>query len=73
MAKKKEKEFNYAVGFYWNGNDGEVGVYAYGTETHYGTLEDAKGFLEYVKEQEKIENKSKRKEYKIFQLVELPI
>jgi hypothetical protein len=74
MAKKKAKKFNYAVGFYWKKDENDsVGVYAYGGELHYGTMEDAKGLLEYVQEQEKLQPKARREEYRIFQLVEVPI
>lgn len=75
MAKKKAKKFNYAVGFYWEKDENDsVGVYAYGGELHYGTMEDAKGLLEYVQTNENThEPKSRRKEYRIFQLVEVPI
>lgn len=73
MAKKKQaKKFNYAVGFYWEGDSGSVGTYAYGSETFYGTMEDAKNFQEYC--QNRPDNKGKdKRQYKIFQLVEVPV
>ena len=73
MAKKKAKEFNYAVGFYWKDDSGAVGCYAYGSEVHYGTLEEAKNFLTYVNNKQKVRPKAERNEYKIFQLVEVPV
>lgn len=70
MTKKKQsKKFNYAVGFYWPDADGCVGTYAYGGETFFGTMEDARNVREYC--QNRPDNKDKR-EYKIFQLVEIP-
>ena len=73
MAKKKQaKKFMYGVGFYWEGDSGSVGLYAYGSETFYGTLEDAKNFQMYC--QTRPDNKGKdKREYKIFQLVEVPV
>ena len=74
MTKKKQaKKFNYAVGFYWEGDSGSVGCYAYHSEVHYGTMEDAKNFLKYVQGQGAKEKKADRKDYKIFQLVEVPV
>jgi hypothetical protein len=71
MAKKKQsKKFNYAVGFYWEGDSGSVGCYAYGSEHFYGTMEDAQNFLKYVQSQKK--TKAEKEKYKIFQLVEVP-
>lgn len=72
MAKKKQaKKFNYAVGFYWEGDSGSVGCYAYGSEHFYGTMEDAQNFLKYVQSQKK--TKAEKEKYKIFQLVEVPV
>jgi hypothetical protein len=72
MTKKKQaKQFNYAVGFYWEGDSGSVGCYAYHSEVHYGTMEDANNFLEYVRNQKK--TKAEKAKYKIFQLVEVPV
>lgn len=71
MAKKKQsKKFNYAVGFYWEGDSGSVGCYAYGSEHFYGTMEDAQNFLKYVQSQKK--TNAEKEKYKIFQLVEVP-
>ena len=51
MAKKKQaKQFNYAVGFYWPETEGHVGTYAYGSETFFGTMEQARAFRENLRE-----------------------
>lgn len=72
MAKKKQaKMFTYGVGFYWNGKDGSVGLYSYHGETFYGTMEEARTFQSYCQNQPDNKGKNKR-EYKIFQLVEVP-
>ena len=74
MAKKKQaKKFMYGVGFYWEGDSGSVGLYAYGSDTFYGTMEDAQNFLTYVQEQNKKKKVADRKDYKIFQLIEVPV
>ena len=69
--KKQAKKFNYAVGHYWEGDSGSVGCYAYHSEVHYGTMEDANNFLEYVRSQKK--TTAEKAKYKIFQLVEVPV
>lgn len=61
----KSKKFNYAVGRYWKGESGEVCIYTFQSEVHYGDLKDAELLLEYVKEQEPEED------WKIFVLKEL--
>lgn len=66
MAKKKEKKFNYAVGSYWEGEEGAVGCYAYGHEVFFGTLKEAKKFKKYC------ESQNEDQAYKIFMLVEIP-
>jgi hypothetical protein len=72
MTKKKQaKQFNYAVGFYWEGESGSVGCYAYHSEVHYGTLKEAKDFQKYCRNQQKSEPKDQRRDYRIFQLVEV--
>ena len=71
MAKKQARKFNYAVGFYWEGDSGSVGCYAYHSEVYYGTMEDAQNFLAYVQNQKK--TKAEKAKYKIFQLVEVPV
>ena len=72
-TKKKAKQFNYAVGHYWEGESGSVGTYAYGNDIFYGTMEDAQNFLKYCQEQQADKKKADRKDYKIFQLVEVPM
>jgi hypothetical protein len=68
---KKQPKFNYAVGQYWEGESGSVGCYAFGSEVHYGTTEEANNFLNYVKGKEKEKPVEDRKDYRIFMLVEL--
>ena len=43
------KRFNYVIAHPWENNPDSLAVYAYYTEVHYGTKEDAKELLEYVK------------------------
>ena len=71
LAEQATKQFNYAVGFYWEGESGSVGCYAYHSEVHYGTMEDAQNFLKYVQDQKK--TKAEKAKYKIFQLVEVTV
>jgi hypothetical protein len=72
MAKKKQaKKFNYAIGHYWEGDSGSVGVYTYFNDIHYGTMEEAQDFLAYV--QSKRKTKAEKAKYKIFQLIEVPV
>lgn len=71
--KKQAKKFNYAVGHYWEGESGSVGCYAYGNEHFYGTMEEAKSFLEYVQSKDKNLTKSERRDWRIFQLIEVPV
>ena len=74
MAKKKQsKQFNYAVGHYWEGESGSVGVYNYFGEVHYGTMEEANNFLKYVQGQDKKHPKADRRDWRIFQLIEVPV
>jgi hypothetical protein len=74
MAKKKQaKKFNYAVGHYWEGESGSVGCYAYGSEVFHGTMEEAQNFLKYVQGQDANEKKADRRDWRIFQLVEVPV
>jgi hypothetical protein len=65
MANETEEKFNYCVGRYWEGNRGSIGCYTYLGEVKYGTMEEAEGFLAYVKRQ------GPEKDYKIFKVVEL--
>ena len=68
---REERKFNYAVGHYWEGESGSVGVYNYFGEVHYGTAEEAKNTLKYVKSQYKKEPKEDRKKWRIFRLCEV--
>jgi hypothetical protein len=70
--KKQEKKFNYAVGHYWAGESGSVGVYNYFGEVHHGSMEEAKNFLKYVQGQDKKQPKVDRRDWRIFQLIEVP-
>jgi hypothetical protein len=73
MAQKKQpKKFSYAVGHYWEGESGSVGVYNYFGEVHYGTMEEAISTLNYVQDKNKKEPKADRKDWRIFQLIEIP-
>ncbi len=72
MAKKKQaKKFNFAVGFYWEGDSGSIGCYSSGSEVHFATLDEARDFRTYCQNQPDNKGKNKR-DYKIFQLVEVP-
>jgi hypothetical protein len=75
MAKKKPaKKFNYAIGHYWEGESGSVGTYAYGNEIFYGTMEQAQSFLQYVLDMDmKEKKKADRRDWRIFQLIEVPV
>jgi hypothetical protein len=74
MPKKKQaKQFNYAVGHYWEGESGSVGTYAYGNEIFHGTMEEARDFLTYVQEKDKVKKRADRRDWRIFQLVEVPV
>lgn len=68
--KKKAAKFNFGVGFYWEGESGNVGLYTQGGEIYYGTMKDANNFLKYVKSQQ--QDEADRMKYKIFMLVEVP-
>jgi hypothetical protein len=74
MAKKKQsKKFNYGVGHYWEGESGSVGLYAYHNEIFHGTMEEAKNFLNYVQEKDKEKKRTDRRDWRIFQLIEVPV
>lgn len=65
ITKKKFKKFNYAVGHYWDEEDGPIGFYSYFGEIHHDTLKEAEKFLKYVKSQ------SPEEDWRIFQVIEL--
>lgn len=74
MTKKKQaKKFNYAVGHYWEGESGSVGTYNYFGEVHYGTMKDAKDTLSYVQSKDEDKKKDGRRDWRIFQLIEVPV
>jgi hypothetical protein len=60
-SKKKDIVFNYVVARPWDPANpaGSMCIYASGSEVQRGTLKDAKGFLEYVKRQEKQDEEPK--------------
>lgn len=67
MEVEMAEEFNYCVGCPWKpemGDDSSLSIYTYHGEVHYGTLEEAKNFREYVN------NQTKEKNY-IYKLVKL--
>ena len=70
--KKQPKKFSYAVGHYWEGESGSVGVYNYFGEVHHGTMEEAQSTLKYVQGKDKQEPKADRRDWRIFQLIEVP-
>jgi len=73
MSKKKQaKKFSYAVGHYWEGESGSVGVYSYFGQVHHGTMQEAQTFLKYVQDKNVKEPKADRKDWRIFQLIEIP-
>lgn len=68
MENKKDSEkFSYCVGTPWHPEDenSSICVYAYGSEVHHGTMEDAEGFKRYV------EGQNKDKKYHIYKLVKV--
>jgi hypothetical protein len=74
MTKKKiEKKFNYAIGHYWGGESGSVGCYNYFGEIHHGTMEEAQHTLKYVQQKDKAEPRADRRDWRIFQLIEVPV
>lgn len=64
---EQKEEFSYCVGRPWDENkpDGSICVYAYGSQVHYGTMEDAEGFKKYVERQEE------GKKYFVYKLVKV--
>lgn len=72
--KKQSKQFTYGVGHYWEGESGSVGLYAYGNDLFHGTMEQARSFREYIRECEVRDKKKKadRRDWRIFQLIEVP-
>ena len=68
----KSKQFNYAIGHYWESESGAVGVYTYGHEIFYVNMKDAKALLKYVNKKNALESKEDQSDYRIFQLIEVP-
>jgi len=50
-----------------------VGTYTYGNDLFFGTMEEAKSFLAYVQEQDKKNKRADRRDWRIFQLIEVPV
>ena len=63
---KRNKKFNYAVGYYYDDESKAIGTYAFHNEVFYGTMKDAKNFRKYVRTQDN------EQDWKIFQLIEVP-
>ena len=62
--KSIEPKANYVVAHYWPEGNGAIGCYAYFSEVHFGTILEAQNFKNYVM------NKSPKRDWKIFQVVE---
>ena len=59
-----ENRINYVVARLWYENSNQLCVYAYGSEVHYGTIEDAENFKNFCE-------KNSKEKYKIYKLVEV--
>lgn len=77
--KKVEQKFRYAVGRPWDLEKPEEGVcfYTYGSEIHYGTLENAIHFRDYCNREAERSHKERKEKgkppkYRIYQVVEIP-
>lgn len=46
----KDEKFNYCIGFNWP-NSESIGLYSYGTNHWYGTMEAAENTLEFIQDQ----------------------
>lgn len=70
-TKTTEKQFNFAVGRYWEGDSGAVGCYmTYNNVVHFGTLKQAKAHRDYCNRHSELDGEPK--DYKVFMLVEVP-
>lgn len=64
---KKQKEFNYVIGTYWKGENGQIAPYMiHNSQVHFGTMRAAEAALNYAKQNSKSLN-----EHKIFIVKEL--
>jgi hypothetical protein len=45
---KEEREFNFCIARYWNSEGGQLAVYTYGSQVHYGTMGSALELLSHV-------------------------
>lgn len=59
----KQQKANYVVAHYWDDSEA-IGCYAYFNEVHFGTVDQAQQFKNYVK------SKRPDQDWKIFQIVE---
>lgn len=56
--RMSNKKHNYVIATFWrddethhlNETDDQLAVYCYGSDVHYGTLEEAKSFAKYITE-----------------------
>jgi len=64
-----KEEFNFVIGR--QEKSGYIGVYAYGTEVHFGTIVEARKALECLKKIS--ESKSEAKKYKIYRIDPTPV
>ena len=65
QSEQKKEAFSFCVGRPWPYPDNGICTYAYGSEVHHGTMEDAQRFRNYVEEQ------TGEKSF-IYKLVQLP-
>jgi hypothetical protein len=42
------KKYNYVIARYWSDDSDSLCVYAYGSEVHYGTKQDAESFARVI-------------------------
>jgi len=59
----KQQKANYVVAHRWEDSEA-IGCYAYFSEVHFGTVDEARQFKNYVK------SKRPERDWKIFQVVE---
>jgi hypothetical protein len=72
----KGERFPYVVARRWNDDDANSALccYSHGGEVQHGTIEEAEAFRQYVLRQQSLGYQtSKKGEWKIFKLVEIPV
>ena len=68
--KVEPDEINYCIGRPWNNGTDSINVYAYGTSTFYGSLQNAKDMRDFIESRpESMKNKEK---YNIYMLTKVP-